>query len=76
MSERPAAAPDRQPLDEHAAAALRAYASDQRVKVDALASALEDIAAHGYPSPETGMLWEDARDAHLQRIAGEEPRVT
>ncbi|MER6470941.1 hypothetical protein [Streptomyces collinus] len=75
MSEQPATAPDRQPLDAHAAAALCAYASDQRAKVDALASVLEDIAAHGYPSPETGVLWEDARDGHLQRLAGEEPRV-
>lgn len=75
MSEQPATAPDRQPLEEHAAAALCAYASDQRAKADTLASVLEDIAAHGYPSPETGVLWEDARDNHLQRLAGEEPRV-
>ncbi|MFF9186441.1 hypothetical protein [Streptomyces misionensis] len=66
---------DRRQFDKHAAAALCAYASDQRAKVDALASVLEDIAAHGYPSPETGVLWEDARDGHLQRRVGEQPRV-
>ncbi|MGC2998653.1 hypothetical protein ACPF8X_09785 [Streptomyces sp. G35A] len=77
MSEQPAPAPvpDRQPLDEHAAASVRAYAADQRAKVDVLASVLEDIAAHGYPSLETGVLWEDARDAHLERLAGEHSRV-
>ncbi|MEU9146670.1 hypothetical protein [Streptomyces sp. NPDC048349] len=77
MSEQPATAPvpDRQPLDEHAAAAVLAYAADQRAKVDALASVLEDIAAHGYPSPETGVPWETARDAHLAGLADEQPRV-
>ncbi|CAM5620119.1 hypothetical protein SAVIM40S_02422 [Streptomyces avidinii] len=36
---------------------------------------LEDIAAHGYPAPETGMLWETACDAHLARLADEQLRV-
>jgi hypothetical protein len=75
MSEQPALVPDRQPLDEHAAASARAYAADQRARVDVLASVLEDIAANGYPSPETGVLWEEARDAHLDRLAGEHPHV-
>ncbi|MGW0785042.1 hypothetical protein [Streptomyces sp. NPDC002913] len=75
MSEQPALVPDRQPLDAHAAASVRAYAADQRARVDVLASVLEDIAAHGYPSPEAGVLWEEARDAHLERLAGEQPRV-
>ncbi|MCX4547082.1 hypothetical protein [Streptomyces sp. NBC_01565] len=77
MSQQPATAPvpDRQPLDEHAAASVLAYAADQRAKVDVLASVLEDIAAHGYPAPETGTLWETARDAHLARITDEQPRV-
>ncbi|WP_405704905.1 hypothetical protein OG264_00760 [Streptomyces xanthophaeus] len=77
MSQQPATAsvPDRQPLDEHAAASVLAYAADQRAKVDVLASVLEDIAAHGYPSPEVGELWETARDAHLARLADEHPRV-
>ncbi|MFJ2095486.1 hypothetical protein ACIOEW_40705 [Streptomyces sp. NPDC087901] len=75
MSEQPALVPDRQPLDEHAAASARAYAADQRARVDVLASVLEDIAAHGYPSAETGVLWEEARDAHLERLAGGQPRV-
>ncbi|MFF8513215.1 hypothetical protein ACF064_34685 [Streptomyces sp. NPDC015492] len=44
-------------------------------RVDVLASVLEDIAANGYPSPETGVLWAEARDAHLDRLAGEQPRV-
>ncbi|MYY85525.1 MULTISPECIES: hypothetical protein [unclassified Streptomyces] len=77
MSEQPAPAPvpDRQPLNEHAAASVRAYAAHQRAKVDVLASVLEDIAEHGYPAAESGVLWEDARDAHLERLAGEQPRV-
>ncbi|MBM9624769.1 hypothetical protein [Streptomyces zhihengii] len=75
MSEQPALVPDRQPLDEQAAASARAYGADQRAKADVLASVLEDIAAHGYPFPETGVLWEDARDAHLECLAGELPRV-
>ncbi|MDX3540120.1 hypothetical protein PV721_38625 [Streptomyces sp. MB09-01] len=77
MSQQPATAPvpDRQPLDEHAAASVLAYAADQRAKVDVLASVLEDIAVNGYPAPETGMLWETARDAHLARLADEQPRV-
>jgi hypothetical protein len=41
---RPAAAPDRQPLDESAAESVRKYPADQRAKVDVLASVLEDIA--------------------------------
>ncbi|GAA2453735.1 hypothetical protein GCM10010433_65070 [Streptomyces pulveraceus] len=77
MSQQPASAPvpARQPLDEHAAASVRAYAADQRAKVDVLASVLEDIAANGYPSPETGTPWETARDEHLARLAEEPPRV-
>ncbi|MFF3214128.1 hypothetical protein ACFYYB_26065 [Streptomyces sp. NPDC002886] len=77
MSQQPATVPtpDRQPLDEHAAASVLAYAADQRAKADALASVLEDIATHGYPSPETGLPWETARDAHLARLADEQPRV-
>jgi hypothetical protein len=75
MSEQPALVPDRQPLDEHAAASVRAYAADQRARVDVLASVLEDIAAHGYPSPESGVPWETARDAHLARLTEEQPRV-
>ncbi|MFF1650611.1 hypothetical protein [Streptomyces sp. NPDC058240] len=77
MSQQSATAPvpDRQPLDEHAAASIRAYAADQRARVDVLASVLEDIAEHGYPAAESGVLWEDARDAHLARLADEQPRV-
>jgi hypothetical protein len=75
MSQQPAPVPERQPLDENAAASVRAYAADERARVDVLASVLEDIAAHGYPTAETGVLWEEARDAHLERLAGEQPRV-
>ncbi|MGA5363906.1 hypothetical protein [Streptomyces purpurascens] len=75
MSQEPAAAPDRQPLDESAAESVRKYAADQRAKVDVLASVLEDIAENGYPSPEAGVPWEVARDAHLARLADGEPRV-
>jgi hypothetical protein len=72
MSQQPAPAPARQPLDEDAAASVRAYAADQRARVDVLASVLEDIAEHGYPAAETGVLWEEARDAHLKRLADEQ----
>ncbi|MEU9237235.1 hypothetical protein [Streptomyces subrutilus] len=77
MSQQPATAPvpERHPLDEHAAASVLAYAADQRAKVDVLASVLEDIAANGYPAPESGVLWETARDAHLERLADGQPRV-
>ncbi|MFJ8888845.1 hypothetical protein ACIRJR_36380 [Streptomyces sp. NPDC102402] len=75
MSQQPAAAPDRQPLDEYAAESVRAYAAAERAKADLLASVLEDIAANGYPAPETGVAWEAARDAHLARLADEQPRV-
>ncbi|CAM5467854.1 hypothetical protein [Streptomyces avidinii] len=77
MSQQPATAhvPERLPLDEHAAASVLAYAAEQRAKVDVLASVLEDIAARGYPAPETGVLWETARDAHLARLVDEQPRV-
>ncbi len=56
----PAATPDCQPLDKTAAASARQYAADQRARVDVLASVLEDIAENGYPSPESGVLWEVA----------------
>ncbi len=63
-----------QPLDEHAAA-VRAYAADQRAKVDVLASVLEDIAANGSPSRQFDVPWEVARDALFARLAGEKPQV-
>ncbi|MFB7429068.1 hypothetical protein ACFC0K_37920 [Streptomyces hydrogenans] len=75
MSQQPAPVPARQPLDEHAADSVRAYAAAERAKTDVLASVLEDIAANGYPSPESGMPWETARDTHLARLADEQPRV-
>ncbi|MCX4960272.1 hypothetical protein [Streptomyces virginiae] len=77
MSQQPATAPvpERLPLDEHAAASVLAYAAEQRAKVDVLASVLGAIAAHGYPAPETGVLWETARDAHLARFAEGQPHV-
>ncbi|ANP51767.1 hypothetical protein J2Z21_008825 [Streptomyces griseochromogenes] len=71
----PASVPDPQPLDEHVTASVRACAADQRAKADDLVSGPEDIAADGCPSPESGVRWEDARDAHLERFAGEQPRV-
>lgn len=75
MSQQPAPVPARQPLDEHAAESARAYAAAERAKTDVLASVLEDIAANGYPSPESGVAWETARDTHLARLADEQPRV-
>ncbi|MFF9765095.1 hypothetical protein ACF1GT_00380 [Streptomyces sp. NPDC014636] len=29
-----------------------------------------------YPAAESGVLWEEARDTHLERLADEPPRVT
>ncbi|MCI3220913.1 hypothetical protein GXP76_01700 [Streptomyces sp. NP-1717] len=58
-----------------AAASVLAYAAAERAKTDVLASVLEDIAANGYPSPESGVPWETARDTHLARLADEQPRV-
>ncbi|MEU2730633.1 hypothetical protein ABZ650_23250 [Streptomyces griseoviridis] len=75
MSQQPAPAPARQPLDEQAAESVLAYAAAERAKTDVLASVLEDIAANGYPAPESGVPWETARDAHLARLADEQPRV-
>ncbi|MER7050309.1 hypothetical protein [Streptomyces jumonjinensis] len=79
MSEQPATppapVPDRQRLDENAAASLRRYAAGERARVDVLVAVLEDIAENGYPAPETGVLWETARDTHLERLAVQEPRV-
>ncbi|MEU9496549.1 hypothetical protein AB0D73_32820 [Streptomyces sp. NPDC048215] len=75
MSQQPAPVPDRQPLDERAAESVLAYAASERAKTDVLASVLEDIAANGYPTPETGVPWETARDTHLSRLADEQPRV-
>ncbi|MGA4837321.1 hypothetical protein [Streptomyces sp. G45] len=40
MSQQPAPASARQPLDEHAAASARAYAAAERAKTDVLASVL------------------------------------
>lgn len=34
-----------------------------------------NIAENGYPAAESGVLWEEARDAHLERLAGDQPRV-
>ncbi|MER6617718.1 hypothetical protein [Streptomyces xantholiticus] len=78
MSRQPATAPvpARQLLAEHAAESVRAYAADQRAEVDVLAPVLEDVADNGYLAPESGVLWEEARDAHLERLAGEHPCVT
>ncbi|MFC5720481.1 hypothetical protein ACFP1Z_09945 [Streptomyces gamaensis] len=73
MTQQPA--PERQPVPPAAAEALRAYAAEQRDKADRLAAVLEDIAANGLPDPETGVLWETLRDAHLARLAEEPPRV-
>ncbi|MFF3460502.1 hypothetical protein ACFYXH_40740 [Streptomyces sp. NPDC002730] len=73
MSEQPA--PERQPLDPTAADAVRAYAASERAKTDTLASVLEDIAANGYPSPDSGVPWETARDNHLAGLADEQARV-
>nr|WSX48096.1 hypothetical protein OG409_03505 [Streptomyces sp. NBC_00974] len=74
MSEQPAAG--RRPLDATAADAVRAYAANERAKTDLLASVLEDIAAHGYPSTENGIPWETARDSHLAELAGEQAPLT
>ncbi|MER6378899.1 hypothetical protein [Streptomyces sp. NPDC001250] len=53
----------------------RAPTRPTSARVDVLASVLEDIAAKGCPAAESGVLWEEARDAHLERLAGEQPWV-
>lgn len=57
-----ATALDRRPLDEHSAES-------------ALVSVLEDISAHGYPSPEAKVPWETTCDNHLARLTDEQARV-
>ena len=68
----PPSATRRELLSEQAADAVRAYADRERAKVETLTAVLEDIAAHGYPDPESGVLWETARDAHLAELADSE----
>ncbi|MFD8978926.1 hypothetical protein [Streptomyces sp. NPDC059564] len=77
MSRQPATAsvPGRQPVGEHTAASVLAYAAAERAKADVLASVLEDIAVNGYSLPESGVPRETARDGHRARLADEQPRV-
>ncbi|MCE0447077.1 hypothetical protein LT493_29650 [Streptomyces tricolor] len=53
----------------------RAYAADQRAKVDVLASVLEDIAANGYPAAGLVCCGRKPATPTLERLAGEQPRV-
>ncbi|MGW7438479.1 hypothetical protein [Streptomyces sp. NPDC054849] len=65
----------RQPLEPAAADAVRAYAARTRENADRLAAVLEDIATNGLPSVEECTPWEELREAHLARLAGQRPAV-
>ncbi|MGR6968126.1 hypothetical protein ACU639_00620 [Streptomyces cynarae] len=77
MSEQPATSADhaRQQLEPAAADAVRAYAARTRAKADQFAAVLEDIAANGLPSVEDCTPWEELRETHLDRLAGQRPAV-
>jgi hypothetical protein len=76
MSEQPAPADyARQQLDPAAADAVRAYAAKARANADQFAAVLEDIATNGLPSVEDCTPWEELRETHLARLAGQRPAV-
>ncbi|MEV5177205.1 hypothetical protein AB0L10_40525 [Streptomyces flaveolus] len=76
MSEQPASADHaRQQLEPATADGLRAYAAETRERADQFAAVLEDIAANGLPSVEDCTPWEELREAHLARLAGQRPAV-
>ncbi|NGO13133.1 hypothetical protein G5C60_37445 [Streptomyces sp. HC44] len=76
MSEQPAPADTaRQQLEPAAADAVRAYAAKTRENADRFATVLEDIAENGLPSVEDCTPWEELREAHLARLAGQRPAV-
>ncbi|MFI8287537.1 hypothetical protein EAO71_02640 [Streptomyces sp. ms191] len=76
MSEQPAPAEHvRQQLEPAAADAVRAYAAKTRENADQLAAVLEDIATNGLPPVEGSTPWEELREAHLARLAGQRPAV-
>jgi hypothetical protein len=63
------AAPDREPVTDTSADALRSWAADERTKAEQLAALLEDIAANGLPRPEDCEPWTELRDRHLAELA-------
>ncbi|GAA5022456.1 hypothetical protein [Kitasatospora paranensis] len=73
MTDRPAATTDRQTLDPGSAAALQAYADEQRARADRLAAALDDIVRNGLPRPEDCVPWEAIRDRRLAELADAQP---
>ncbi|MFD9130445.1 hypothetical protein [Kitasatospora sp. NPDC059571] len=78
MTDRPAGT-ERQTLDPRSAAALRAFADEQRARTDRLTAALEDIARHGLPRAEDCVPWEVVRDRRLAELAAapaDRPRDT
>ncbi|MCX4564686.1 hypothetical protein OHA02_52365 [Streptomyces phaeochromogenes] len=77
MSDQPAPADAavRQPLEPVTADAVRAVAAQTRARADQFAAVLEDIATNGLPDPEQCTPWEELREAHLARLAGQRPAV-
>ncbi|MFJ3673940.1 hypothetical protein ACIPSE_46650 [Streptomyces sp. NPDC090106] len=77
MSDQPAPgdAAVRQRLDAETADALRALAAQARTRADAYAAVLEDLAVNGLPDPADCTPWEELREAHRARLAGQRPAV-
>lgn len=65
----------RQPLGSATADALRGLAAQTRARADEYAAVLEDIAVNGLPDPEQCTPWEELREAHRARLAGQRPAV-
>ncbi|GHH59901.1 hypothetical protein GCM10018781_03920 [Kitasatospora indigofera] len=65
------APPVREPVSEEEADALRALAARERDRAATLAGLLEDIALNGLPAPEECRPWEEIREEHFRRLAGE-----
>ncbi|MGW7004852.1 hypothetical protein ACWGCW_19040 [Streptomyces sp. NPDC054933] len=57
-----------QPLDDQAAANVRAWADRERDDAPELAAVLEDIATNGLPEPEECSPWEQIRDQRYAEL--------
>jgi hypothetical protein len=75
MSDQPATAPERTPLDPEAADAVRAFAAKTRADADKLAAVLEDIATNGLPALEECTPWEQLRDRKLAQLTQQRGHV-
>ncbi|MFD9725049.1 hypothetical protein [Streptomyces sp. NPDC059072] len=75
MSEQPAPATPRLPLEAAAADGLRAFAAKTRADADQFAAVLEDIATNGLPAVEDCTSWEELREVHVARLTAQRPAV-